>query len=60
MSVWHISTLRRKMEDPNCTVREIARIEYNTKIISQVYIGSPKLIAGLASGVEKDFVNIKV
>ena len=57
MAHFHV---KKKKGRPYLYVREIARIEGKPKVVSQIYIGSPERVAGLASGIEKDPVNIKV
>jgi len=41
-------------------VREIARVDGKPKVVSQIYLGSPERVAGLASGTETGTVKIKV
>jgi len=57
MAHFHV---KKKKGRPYLYVREIARVDGKPKVVSQVYIGSPERVAGLASGKEKDPVKIKV
>ena len=41
-------------------VREIARVDGKPKVVSQVYLGSPERVAGLAEGTETTPLKIKV
>ena len=41
-------------------VREIARVNGKPKVVSQIYLGSPERVAGLAAGIEAEPLNIKV
>ena len=41
-------------------VREIARVDGKPKVVSQVYLGSPERVAGLAKGSEARLLKIKV
>lgn len=41
-------------------VREIARVDGKPKVVSQVYLGSPERVAGLAKGTETEPFTIKV
>lgn len=41
-------------------VREIARVDGKPKVVSQVYLGSPERVAGLAKGTETEPIKIKV
>ena len=41
-------------------VREIARVDGKPKVVSQVYLGSPERVAGLAEGTETKPLKIKV
>ena len=41
-------------------VREIARVDGKPKVVSQIYLGSPERVAGLASGTETETIKIKV
>jgi transposase len=57
MAHFHV---KKKKGRPYLYVREIARVDGKPKVVSQIYIGSPARVAGLASGMEKGPVNIKV
>jgi transposase len=57
MAHFHV---KRKKGRPYLYVREIARVDGKPKVVSQIYIGSPERVAGLASGAEKGPVKIKV
>jgi len=57
MAHFHV---KKKKGRPYLYVREIARIDGKPKVVSQIYIGSPERVAGLASGTEKGPVKIKV
>jgi len=57
MAHFHV---KRKKGRPYLYVREIARVDGKPKVVSQIYLGSPERVAGLASGTEKDIVKIKV
>ena len=57
MAHFHV---KKKKGRPYLYVREIARVNGKPKVISQIYIGSPERVAGLASGTEKGPVKIKV
>lgn len=41
-------------------VREIARVDGKPKVVSQVYLGSPERVAGLAKGTQTEPFKIKV
>jgi transposase len=57
MAHFHV---KKKKGRPYLYVREIARINGKPKVVSQIYLGSPERVAGLASGTEKDTEKIKV
>jgi len=57
MAHFHV---KKKKGRPYLYVREIARVDGRPKVVSQIYIGSPARVAGLASGTEKGPVKIKV
>lgn len=57
MAHFHV---KKKKGRPYLYVREIARVDGKPKVVSQIYLGSPERVAGLASGTEKEPVNIKV
>jgi len=57
MAHFHV---KKKKGRPYLYVREIARVGGKPKVVSQIYIGSPARVAGLASGTEKGHVKIKV
>jgi transposase len=57
MAHFHV---KKKKGRPYLYVREIARVDGKPKVVSQIYIGSPARVAGLASGTEKGPVKIKV
>ena len=57
MAHFHI---KKKKGRPYLYVREIARVEGKPKVVSQIYIGSPERVAGLASGTEQSPVTINV
>ena len=57
MSFFKINPKKGK---PNLYVREIARLDGKPKVISQIYIGSPERIAGLARGTDTEIQQAKV
>lgn len=57
MAHFHI---KKKKGRPYLYVREIARVDGKPKVVSQIYLGSPERVAGLASGTEQGPVTIKV
>ncbi len=57
MAHFHV---KKKKGRPYLYVREIARIDGKPKVVSQIYLGSPERVAGLASGTETDTIKIKV
>lgn len=57
MAHFHVKTKKGR---PYLYVREIARVDGKPKVISQIYIGSPKKVAGLLSGKEADVISLKV
>ena len=57
MAHFHV---KKKKGRPYLYVREIARVDGKPKVVSQIYLGSPERVAGLASGTDKGTVKIKV
>ena len=57
MAHFHV---KKKKGRPYLYVREIARVDGKPKVVSQVYLGSPERVAGLAKGIEKEPIKIKV
>jgi len=57
MAHFHV---KKKKGRPYLYVREIARVGGKPKVVSQIYIGSPQRVAGLASGHEAGAVKLKV
>ena len=57
MAHFHIKTKKGR---PYLYVREIARVDGKPKVVSQIYIGSPEKVAGMASGKESYIQNLKV
>jgi transposase len=57
MAHFHV---KKKKGRPYLYVREIARVDGKPKVVSQIYLGSPERVAGLASGTETDTIKIKV
>lgn len=57
MAHFHV---KKKKGRPYLYVREIARVDGKPKVVSQIYLGSPERVAGLASGTEKDSITFKV
>jgi len=57
MAHFHIKTKKGR---PYLYVREIARVDGKPKVISQIYIGSPERIAGLARGTDTEIQQVKV
>lgn len=57
MAHFHIKTKKGR---PYLYVREIARVDGKPKVVSQIYIGSPARVAGLAAGAGDGAVNLKV
>ena len=57
MAHFHI---KMKKGRPYLYVREIARVGGKPKVVSQIYIGSPERVAGLASGSAEGAVKLKV
>jgi transposase len=57
MAHFHI---KKKKGRPYLYVREIARVGGKPKVISQIYIGSPKKVAAMASGQKQDIDKLKV
>ena len=57
MAHFHV---KRKKGRPYLYVREIARVDGKPKVVSQIYLGSPERVAGLASGTETETIKIKV
>jgi len=57
MAHFHV---KKKKGRPYLYVREIARVDGKPKVVSQIYLGSPERVAGLASGTGTYTVKIKV
>jgi hypothetical protein len=57
MAHFHV---KKKKGRPYLYVREIARVDGKPKVVSQVYLGSPERVAGLAEGAETKPLKIKV
>ena len=57
MAHFHV---KKKKGRPYLYVREIARVDGKPRVVSQIYLGSPERVAGLASGTETDTIKIKV
>ena len=57
MAHFHVKKKKRR---PYLYVREIARVDGKPKVVSQIYLGSPERVAGLASGTGTDTIKIKV
>ena len=57
MAHFHV---KKKKGRPYLYVREIARVDGKPKVVSQIYLGSPERVAGLASGTGTDTIKIKV
>ncbi len=57
MAHFHI---KKKKGRPYLYVREIKRVDGKPKVVSQVYIGSPKKVAALAQGEEGGDVKLRV
>ncbi len=57
MAHFHI---KKKKGRPYLYVREIARIDGKPTVVSQIYIGSPKRVAALATGQAQKKLNLKV
>ena len=57
MAHFHIKTKKGR---PYLYVREIARVGGKPKVVSQIYIGSPERVAGLAAGTVEAAVKLKV
>jgi transposase len=57
MAHFHV---KKKKGRPYLYVREIARVDGKPKVVSQVYLGSPERVAGLAKGTETEPLKIKV
>jgi len=57
MAHFHV---KKKKGRPYLYVREIARIDGKPKVVSQIYLGSPERVAGLAFGPETDTIKLKV
>ena len=57
MAHFHV---KKKKGRPYLYVREIARVDGKPKVVSQIYLGSPERVAGLASGTERGSARIKV
>jgi len=57
MAHFHV---KKKKGRPYLYVREIVRVGGKPKVVSQIYIGSPERVAGLAAGTEEGPEKIKV
>jgi len=57
MAHFHIKTKKGR---PYLYVREIARVDGKPKVISQIYLGSPEKVAGLARGGDINVLDLKV
>ena len=57
MAHFHV---KKKKGRPYLYVREIARVDGKPKVVSQIYLGSPERVAGLASGTQTATIKIKV
>ena len=57
MAHFHV---KKKKGRPYLYVREIARVDGKPKVVSQVYLGSPERVAGLAKSSEARLLKIKV
>jgi transposase len=57
MAHFHV---KKKKGRPYLYVREIARVDGKPKVVSQIYLGSPERVVGLASGTESEPLQIKV
>jgi transposase len=57
MAHFHV---KKKKGRPYLYVREIARVDGKPKVVSQVYLGSPERVAGLAKGSESKPLKINV
>jgi transposase len=57
MAHFHV---KKKKGRPYLYIREIARVDGKPKVVSQIYLGSPERVAGLASGTEQDTIKIKI
>lgn len=57
MAHFHV---KKKNGRPYLYVREIARVDGQPKVVSQVYIGSPDKVAAMAKGELKDDLRLKV
>ena len=51
MAHFHV---KKKKGRPYLYVREIARVDGRPKVVSQIYIGSPQRVAGMATGTGRD------
>jgi hypothetical protein len=56
MAHFHVKTKKGR---PYLYVREIARVDGKPKVISQIYMGSPEMIAGLLGGKKGDILEIQ-
>lgn len=56
MAHFHVKTKKGR---PYLYVREIARVDGKPKVISQIYLGSPERVAGLARGKEQPTRTLK-
>jgi transposase len=57
MAHFHV---KKKKGRPYLYVREIARVDGKPKVVSQIYLGSPERVAGLAEGADAKPIKIKV
>jgi transposase len=57
MAHFHV---KKKKGRPYLYVREIARVDGKPKVVSQIYLGSPERVAGLASGTQTETIKINV
>jgi len=57
MAHFHI---KKKKGRPYLYVREIARVHGKPKVVSQIYIGSPKATAALAAGERQEEIKLRV
>jgi len=57
MAHFHIKTKKGR---PYLYVREIARVDGRPKVVSQIYLGSPKKVAGLLTRRDEDTIELKV
>jgi transposase len=57
MAHFHV---KKKKGRPYLYVREIARVDGKPKVVSQIYLGSPERVAGLASGSQRETLKLQV